>query len=163
MLKDAEGELRALIHLIKPMKRKLGIILFQLPPGLHLDIPLLDGFLSELPAGYRYAVEFRHRSWLNDLVLSLLELHGVAFCINDFGRMQTEWIATAPFVYIRMHGPLGRYNGKYNAEQLSTLCNKIEGLTADGKDLYCYFNNDMEGFACENAKELEGVCYSGHL
>jgi len=157
-LKDTENEVRTFIHLIKPMKAKLGVILFQLPPSLKLDIGLLDSFLSGLPSGYRYAVEFRHNSWMDQVVFDLMALHRVGFCINDFGQRQTPRIVTAPFVYLRMHGPLGRYNGKYSKEQIAALCRSIEGFTGEGKEVFCYFNNDMEGFSWENAQELIALC-----
>ena len=154
----AGKEIKTFIHLIKPLKEKLGVILFQFPPRLRLDIELLDSFLSELPGGYRYAVEFRHHSWMESLVFDLMALHSVALCINDFGRRQTPWIATAPFVYIRMHGPLGRYNGRYDSEQIGALCREIDTFSREGKEVFCYFNNDMEGFAWENAQELIALC-----
>ena len=157
-LKEAAPEVRKFIHLIKPMKKKLGVILFQLPPQLKIDIGLLDSFLSELPRGYKYAIEFRHASWMDRVVFDLMALHSVGFCINDFGRRETPWLATAPFVYIRMHGPLGRYNGKYDSQQLASLCESIQKFIRDGKELFCYFNNDMEGFAWENARELMEIC-----
>ena len=151
------GDLRAFMHQIKPLRPKLGVILFQLPPSLKLDLPLLDAFLSELPRGYRYAVEFRNDSWLGDLLFELLALHNVSFCINDFDRKETPWIATAEHVYIRMHGPLGRYRGKYPEAALQRLSEEILSLREAGRELYCYFNNDMEGFAWENARELEAL------
>ncbi len=157
-LKDAGKEVRTFIHLIKPMKEKLGVILFQLPPSLKLDIGLLDNFLSGLPKGYRYALEFRHASWMDQVVFDLLALHSVGFCINDFGKKQTPRIVTAPFVYLRMHGPGGRYNGKYDKEQIAALCAAIKRFVADGKEVFCYFNNDMEGYAWENAQELIVLC-----
>jgi len=154
----AAKEIRTFIHLIKPLKGKLGVILFQFPPHLRLDMELLENFLSALPHGYKYAVEFRHNSWMEKLVFDLMALHGVALCIHDFGRRQTPWIATAPFVYIRMHGPMGRYNGKYDTDKLKDLCQSIENFAAEGKEVFCYFNNDMEGFAWENAQELMALC-----
>jgi len=159
----AVKEIRRFIHLIKPLKKKLGAILFQFPPYLKLDIGVLDNFLSELPRGYKYAIEFRHQSWMDSVVFELMELHGVGFCINDFGRRQTPWIATAPFAYIRMHGPLDRYNGRYDPVQIADLCKIIRGFAEDGKEIFCYFNNDMEGFAWENAQELMELCRESSL
>ena len=153
----------AFMHQIKPLKAKLGVTLFQLPPTLAPDLPLLDAFLSELPIGYRYAVEFRNDAWLGDLLFELLARHGVSLCINDFDCRQTPWTATAGHVYIRMHGPLGRYRGKYPEAALDTLAFQISEWAGSGKELFCYFNNDMEGFAWENAKELLQRLEAGSL
>ncbi|MEA3419040.1 MAG: DUF72 domain-containing protein [Campylobacterota bacterium] len=153
-------ETMTFIHLIKPLKEKLGVILFQLPPYLKLDIKLLDSFVSQLPRGYKYAIEFRDESWMDDVVFELMTLHEIGFCINDYARSETPWIATAPFVYIRMHGPLGRYRGKYDGQRLASLCESIEGFEKEGKEVFCYFNNDREGFAWQNAQELVELCQS---
>ena len=56
-----------------------------------------------------------------------------------------------------MHGPLGRYRGKYPEAALQRLSEEILSLREGGRELYCYFNNDMEGFAWENARELEAL------
>jgi uncharacterized protein YecE (DUF72 family) len=151
-------ETRLFIHLIKPLKEKLGVILFQLPPYLKLDIRLLDAFISQLPKGYRYAIEFRDESWMDDVVFELMALHGIGLCINDYEQRQTPWIATAPFVYIRMHGPQGRYSGKYDMQTITALCGTINGFADEGREVFCYFNNDMEGFAWQNAQELIALC-----
>jgi len=154
-------EIMVFIRLVKPLREKLGVILFQLPPRLKLDVKLLDAFISELPKGYRYAIEFRDESWMDDLVFELLALHGIGFCINDYAQRQTPWIATAPFVYIRMHGPLGSYRGKYDRQMLTALCETIKGFADEGREVFCYFNNDMEGFAWQNAQELAELCRGG--
>ncbi len=65
-LKDA-GDFTALfLKAIDPLRsaRRLGPILFQLPPTLHCDLPLLSDFLARLPDDLRYTFEFRHASWL---------------------------------------------------------------------------------------------------
>jgi len=160
-LSDAGHEVRAFLHTIKPLKRKLGSILFQLPPQLKIDIALLDRFLSILPPGYRYVLEFRHASWMESVVFDLMRLHSVGFCINDFGRRWTPSLATASFAYFRMHGPLGRYNGIYSREELETLCGKMKGHSSEGREVFCYFNNDTEGFAWQNARELIEICRRG--
>ncbi|MSQ26685.1 MAG: DUF72 domain-containing protein [Dehalococcoidia bacterium] len=42
---------------------KLGMLLFQLPPNLKVDLARLDQFLEWLPLGTRAAFEFRNESW----------------------------------------------------------------------------------------------------
>src|SRR5512138_1184014 len=54
------------------LEEKAGPILFQLPPGLKANLPRLGEFLAGLPSGYRYAFEFRHPSWFQPEVYSLL-------------------------------------------------------------------------------------------
>ncbi len=60
---------------IDPLRaaRRLGPVLFQLPPAMKCDEALLGEFLATLPRDIRYAFEFRHDSWLTDPVYQLLE------------------------------------------------------------------------------------------
>src|SRR5215470_7458089 len=53
---------------IDPLRtaRRLGPVLFQLPPAMKSDPALLGEFLGSLPRENRYAFEFRHPSWLAD-------------------------------------------------------------------------------------------------
>jgi uncharacterized protein YecE (DUF72 family) len=153
-LHDVKAELLRFLHLIKPLKAKLGAILFQLPPSLRIDMPLLEQFLALLPHGYRYAIEFRHDSWLDEAVFELLHLHNVALCIDDYAKRRTPFVATADFVYIRRHGENGRYAGRYSPEAIGELADRIAGLIGGGKSVYCYFNNDFEAAACDDATEL---------
>jgi uncharacterized protein YecE (DUF72 family) len=153
-LEDPRSELFAFLHLVKPLKAKLGVLLFQLPPSLKKELKLLEDFLSMLPPDYRCAFEFRHDSWISDDLFALLRAHGAGFCINDFDQQQTPWEVTAPFAYVRMHGPDGRYRGRYGKKQIAALGKKLEGMAGKGHEVYCYFNNDEEGYAWENAQML---------
>lgn len=157
-LQDATSELLAFLHLVKPLKPKLGVLLFQLPPQLKRDLKLLESFLSELPSGYRCAFEFRNESWIDDELFILLEAHGAGFCINDFDKIQSPWEVTAPFAYVRMHGPDGRYRGRYDKKQIAALGKRLSEIAEQGHEVYCYFNNDEKGHAWENAQMLMARC-----
>ncbi len=89
---------------ISPLKAHLGPILWQLPPSLGIDLPRLDNFLNLLPAGYRYAVEFRHPSWMEDNVFALLKKHNAAHVHVSSMRMPMNLTVTSDLVYIRFHG-----------------------------------------------------------
>jgi uncharacterized protein YecE (DUF72 family) len=154
-LVDVKDELYRFLHLIKPLKGHLGAVLFQLPPSLHYDKALLQDFLQILPKGYRYAVEFRHKSWYEEAVLELLHRFGVALCVHDFGKRETPLVATADFSYIRFHGPDGHYGGSYEDAVLQEWAKRITSLLAKG-EIFCYFNNDYEGNAVKDAMRLRG-------
>src|SRR5579872_4510299 len=62
---------------------KLGPVLFQLPPDVKADIPLLREFLGALPQAYQYTFEFRHASWFADEVYATLRECKTAICIAD--------------------------------------------------------------------------------
>ena len=153
-LVDVKEDLYLFLHLLKPIRAKLGIILFQLPPSLHLDIDRLAIFLHILPKGYHYAIEFRHKSWLKEEVYELLRRYDVAFCINDFNKQNTGLIVTSKNVYIRFHGTNGRYGGSYDDATLTMWAERIETLRQKNHTVFCYFNNDFEGYAVQNAMKL---------
>ena len=71
-LKDAGDETAYLLRTVAALGERLGCLLFQLPPNLKLDLPRLDAFLRELPAGVPAAFEFRHPSWACAEVLDRL-------------------------------------------------------------------------------------------
>ncbi|MGB0034807.1 MAG: DUF72 domain-containing protein, partial [Candidatus Acidiferrales bacterium] len=62
------------LNSLRPLRDagRLGPVLFQLPPFLKCDVPLLENFLAGLPDGIRFAFEFRHASWFNEEVYSAL-------------------------------------------------------------------------------------------
>ncbi len=153
-LRECESELYRYLHLIKPLKPKLGAVLFQLPPSLHLDRELLEAFFKILPPGYRFAMEFRHESWLCDDVFNLMKSYNVALCVNDFGKRRMPMIVTADFAYIRLHGPTGRYGGSYSDEELAGWAQKAREAAKESEAVFVYFNNDFGGYAVQNAEKL---------
>ena len=153
-LKDVRDELYRYIHLIKPLKPKIATILFQLPPSLHRDDALLEDFLALLPRGYRYTVEFRHESWMEPPVYDLLRSANVALCLNDFGKRPMEPVVTADFAYLRFHGPTGRYGGSYDDETLAQWARWLKEETEGLRSVCVYFNNDVGGYAVQNALRL---------
>ncbi len=92
---------------IDPLRtaRRLGPVLFQLPPALKCDEALLGDFLATLPPDIRCAFEFRHASWLTDATYGLLEKHGVALCLAESERIVIPKVITSEFVYFRLRMP----------------------------------------------------------
>ncbi len=118
-LQEPQRGLKPFLDRIRVLDGKLGPILFQLPPNWHFDGARLDAFLAVLPTVYRYTMEFRDPSWINREANQTLTEHGVAFCIYHLAGYQTPLEVTANFVYIRLHGPGGAYQGRYNSETLA--------------------------------------------
>jgi len=138
---------------------KLGPILAQLPPSLYADHGLLSDFLALLkePAGQwlgQLALEFRHESWIVDRTYQILDEAGCAICLADWQTCTPTRANDVDFVYLRRHGPHGRYAGCYTKRQLKRDAGLVESCLADGKTVYVYFNNDMHGYAVRNAKQL---------
>jgi uncharacterized protein YecE (DUF72 family) len=153
-LKDTEQAVSLLLERARFLAEKLGPILFQLPPRWSLDIDRLRSFLELLPKGYRYAFEFRDPSWFAPEVYEALSGIGAAFCIFDLNGMLSPKEVTSDFVYIRLHGPDGPYRGKYESETLAGWAGAISTWRREGRDVYCYFDNDEAGYAPQDALRL---------
>jgi uncharacterized protein YecE (DUF72 family) len=133
-----------------------GVLLVQLPPGQVRDDARLDYFLGRLPWWVRAAVELRHPSWVDDAVFELLRRHGAAYCVMSGAGLPCVLRATAPFVYVRLHGPDPHwlYAGSYSDDDLRWWADRVREWEAMGQDVYVYFNNDGEGHAVRNALTL---------
>ena len=160
-LKDPESTLEALLTRITVLGPQLGPILFQLPPRWHFNAERLTAFLEALPARHRYAMEFRDRSWINEEALAILNKFNVAFCIYEFDYYLSPQEVTADFVYIRLHGPQGRYQGQYRDQALSGWAGAIATWGGQGKNVFCYFDNDEAGYAAADAARLQEMLASG--
>ena len=134
---------------------KLGPILFQLPPSMQRNDERLESFLQVLPPGRRYAFEFRHPSWYDDQVFARLAGLDVSLCISDHHHAPAPWVRTASWVYVRGHGPGGRYWGRYPEATLEDWAGRILGWRGEDRDVVCYFDNDPEGAAPKDADRLK--------
>jgi uncharacterized protein YecE (DUF72 family) len=160
-LKDPESSLAPLLDRVETLAEKLGAILFQLPPRWRFNAPRLEAFLQALPAPHRYALEFRDQSWINPRALEALAGKGVAFCIYDFAGYQSPREVTANFVYIRLHGPGGPYQGQYSVKTLAGWAGAVSTWSSQGKEIFCYFDNDEAGYAAQDALRLQEMLTTG--
>jgi uncharacterized protein YecE (DUF72 family) len=133
-----------------------GVLLVQLGPGQQRDDARLDYFLGRLPPWLRTAVELRHPSWVDDAVFDLLQRHGAAYCVMSGAGLPCVLRATAPFVYVRLHGPdhSHLYAGSYSDADLQWWADRVREWESGGRDVYLYFNNDGGGNAVRNALTL---------
>jgi len=157
-LADPEEPLARFFEGVLLLGRKLGVVLWQFPPGFAYDGNRLERFL-ELLSRYpvRSALEFRHESWCCQEVVSLCQGAHVALCMADWPGFIAELPLTADFVYIRRHGHGGNYSSRYSTDQLQADAARIRQYRNGRRDVYIYFNNDTEAFATANAQELTGM------
>lgn len=134
---------------------KLGPVLFQLPPGWNINADRLREFLELLPADNRYAFEFRNTTWYAPVVYEMLHEHNAAFCIYELDNHRSPKKVTADFVYVRLHGPGGKYQGRYHMNTQRAWANQCKKWQREGKDVYVYYDNDEAGYAAFNAQELK--------
>ncbi|MBV8251806.1 MAG: DUF72 domain-containing protein [Chitinophaga sp.] len=153
---DAEP-IHKLISNAAHLKTKTGPILWQLPPRWKINPDRLQSFLTLLPQKYRYAFEFRDPSWWAPSIYALLKQYNCAFCIYELSGQLSPMEVTADWVYIRLHGPDGKYQGKYSTTALRKWAYRCQHWNKEKKDVYIYFDNDQQGFAAENARKLQDM------
>lgn len=130
--------------------------------------------LPRLPARpLRHALEVRHASFQCAECSALLRAHGVGLVVSDSaGRHPVTEDVTADFVYIRLHGDTELYTSGYGEPALDRWARRIQRWHAggeprdaarsaprapvarDGRDVYCYFDNDAKVHAPFNAQAL---------
>ncbi len=153
-LKDVADPVKLVFGRMAPLGEALGPALFQLPPQLRLNRERLAQFLTLLPKTPRTAIEFRHPSWYRPEILELLADHDVALCVSDHHDAPAPWETTASFAYVRGHGPGGRYVGRYPPGELDRWTQTIGDWLVGGRDVYAYFDNDIDGAAPLDARDL---------
>lgn len=158
--KGVESDLIRFLSLLKPLiaTGKLGPVLVQLPPSFSLesDFEKLKGFLGRAPEDVKFAVEFRHPSWLREEVWSFLRGKNVANVIVDEPLLPPDTVVTADFAFVRWHGRGGRpwYDYRYSEKELASWVPKVKEVASRVKKTYGYFNNHFRGFAVENSLKM---------
>jgi uncharacterized protein YecE (DUF72 family) len=160
-LKEAAQGVGRFFERVEALEDKLGPIVFQLPGRFKPDRERLVAFIEALPAGHRYAFEFRDPAWFLPEIFQALAARDVALCLYEFAGREAPLEVTASFVYIRLHGPDGAYQGSYTDAALQSWAERIGGWAKKGLDVYCYFDNDQAGYAPQNALRLIHLIRSG--
>ena len=146
---------------ISPLRttKKLGAILFQLPPSFTVN-------------GYDYAIEFRHPSWGTEGPWEMLRHYNIAAVMTDSPPSEnlqflSDVTITANQSFIRFHGRNTKghywYNYLYSEQELKPWVEKVNEIREQTKILRIYFNNHYGGKAVVNAmqfKEMIGVSLS---
>jgi uncharacterized protein YecE (DUF72 family) len=139
---------------LRVLTPKVGVVLFQLPARFTKNPGRLESFLRMLPKRCRYAFEFRNNGWYADDTFDILHKHDVALCLSDHADAPAPWQVTARHVYVRGHGPHGRYHGSYSARTLGRWANAVCGWRSEGREIFVYFDNDQKGAAPKDALRL---------
>lgn len=127
---------------------KLGPILFQLPPFLKIDLPLLEDFLAIVPEGMKAAFEFRHESWFADEVFTALKSRNAALCIADSEKLSTPVVMTSGFGYFRLRD-------QYDKPALEKWAGIISEQQKSIEEIFVYFKHEESGSGPEFATQLK--------
>ncbi len=148
-LKESEFD-EIFFKALEPLRasRRLGPVLFQLPPNLKADVPLLAAFLAKLPDDIRITFEFRNASWLVDETYRLLERHGVALCLAESEKLEVPKVITAGFVYSRLR------KDDYTPEERREIGVRAKEQLTAGRDVYAFFKHEETPAGAWYAEEL---------
>ena len=170
---------------IRPLAENglLGAVLLQLSPSFQLQdgaLQVLETVLAALDTEkYRYAVEFRHRSWMdNDRLMldhgasRLLSSYNVATVQVDGGTFLPVKDVTADHAYIRFHGRDREWSDEgghtigqdylYSEDELRPWKEVISRLDAKMEDVRVYFNNNGHARGVKNAFQMMGYLSIPH-
>jgi len=154
----ADRDLKRFCDLMSPLalNGKLGCLLVQLPPRFNFDLDRLEAFLRIIPEDIRFAVEFRHISWVRPETIKLLKSFKVAYTIVDEPLLPPDALVSSDIAYVRWHGKGKRpwYNYRYSLDELKPWVEKVNAVSSKAKTVYGYFNNHYHGFAVENCAQM---------
>jgi len=154
-LKDVGDSVSYLLKVAGVLKERLGPLLFQLPPYLHKDLPRLREFLALLPSERPAALEFRHESWLDPEVFSLLREHQVALCIAEAeDGLEIPFVSTADWGYLRLRRP------DYGDAELKAWGKRIQ--EQNWRDAFVFFKHEDEGKGPEMARRFLDLARPSH-
>lgn len=155
---DSDETLNTFLENAGALKEKAGPLLFQMPPSFRFNSERLISFLKKLPDSFRYTFEFRNKTWWNDEAYRILEDYNISFCQFQLAGVITPKVVTSDLVYIRLHGPTShKYQGSYTNETLAEWADQFKKWQKDGREVYCYFDNDDSGYAAWNALVLDNM------
>ncbi len=138
---EAKHSIRDFVARCGVLGSRLGCILFQLPPDFEHDNERLGNLLSALPAGPRYSIEFRHKSWINDEVLEQLQKNNIACVSGDSENSSPVKFVSADFVYARLR------KTSYTAEELNIWNEWFIEQQKARRDVLVYLKHDDTGDA----------------
>ena len=137
-LKEVDQPMAQFLSVAAGLQKKLGPLLFQLPPNFKKDVPRLEAFLKLLEGEPPTAFEFRNQSWFDDEVFECLRAKSCALCIDDADYVKTdELVGTAKWGYLRLR------REKYSAKELAAWIEKIRSQKWD--EVYVFFKHEDTG------------------
>jgi len=149
-LKEVAQETRFMLETVAALEGRLGVVLFQLPPNMKKDIERLETFLKDLPADTPAAFEFRHPTWFEDDVLTLLRSHNRALVVSDTDDMPTNHIdKTADWGYMRLR------RVQYSEADLLEWIKRVRAQ--QWKDTFVFFKHEDEGTGPKLAAKFESL------
>lgn len=146
-LKEAEEETGYFLKTAQTLGKRLGAVLFQMPPYLRKDLPRLQNFVELLPHNVKCAFEFRHETWFDQETYDCLKEKQCALCFSDTDDNKlNDLVSTAPWGYLRLR------RQDYAERELRAWAKKIEKQNWD--EVFVFFKHEDEGAGPRMAKQF---------
>ena len=144
---DPAGALPWLLAPLPTFGERLGAVLFRVGDERPRDDARLERLLAAWPADVPLVLDFRHPSWIDDVVLARLRAACATLCItelNDDVEPPTVRL-TGRFIYLRLR------RDDYSAAELGAWAARAEPFLSAGTDVYVFFRHDPVGRGAELA------------
>ena len=102
--KDTVEFARTFLSSLSGLGEKLAVVLFQIPAFRERDDEGLAALLRALPAGPRYAFEFKSDTWQSPDVVRTLADAGAALCLAPESGGPPPTAVSGSFGYVRLRG-----------------------------------------------------------
>jgi len=149
-LLEAEEFTRAFLQSLEPLGNagRLGPVLFQLAPSFSVDAGRLENFVRLLPRGLRAAFEFRNATWFDEKVYKILQESNVALCLAENENIDTPFVLTADFVYLRLRKP------DYGESELTSIAYRVDQYLNNAYPTFAIFKHEETPAGALNAEAL---------
>ncbi|HEV8596057.1 MAG TPA: DUF72 domain-containing protein [Thermoplasmata archaeon] len=163
---NVEDPIRWFFGAMSILKPKLGPLVMQLPPRFSIGTgrQALEAFVDQLPTGYRYAIEFRNRSWFTPETFQWLEDRGIALCWSENDYVEVPPVVTTDYVYLRFIGDrsLPKLTGEIQKDRTAEIRKwhaEVKKVQDSVTAAYVFFNNHFAGFGPASVnlwREIDG-------
>lgn len=138
------------------LEEKLGAVLFQLPPKFVYTPEALELIITQLDNSVHNVLEFRHPSWWNKEVYTILKQANITFCSHSYPNLPDEVVSTNGVVYYRFHGVPKLYYSEYSENFLNNIISSIQKKKTNTK-AFLLFNNTATMAAINNARYIKNI------
>lgn len=146
-LTGVESQVASFADTARTLGDRLGPLLFQLPPNFKKDVAKLRGLLELIPDGCRVAMEFRHPSWFDTEVFTVLRQHRTALCLAEADDdLEVPFVATADWGYLRLR------KAEYTDTALSAWATRIR--SQKWSECFTFFKHEDAGTCPRYAAKL---------
>ena len=153
-LDGVEDRMAAFAEAVVPLGEQLGPVLFSLPHA-HPDLARLDRLLDALPPPTRLPAAFElSPEWATADVVRRLEAAEATLVLVENDAHPAPDLEIGPFTYVRLR------RSRYTRGDLDGWAERLEKITAGGRDAWVFFKHDEAGEGPRYARRVMGRLHS---